>query len=269
MIAPGKIYCGDCAEKMKEMEDGVVKLTVTSPPYDKLRKYDGISFDFNLISEQLLRVTMDGGVLIWVCGDQLIDGSESGNSFRQALRFMDLGFKLHDTMIYCKQNPIPRKQKRYTQQFEYMFVFVKGELVTFNPKMEKCRYAGVKSTGKYFETPETEVPVRQSAEKGKQKKIAETKVKGNVWTYWVGRDTSEEKNTKTKKVYFPAKMHLQLAKDHVETWTNPGDLVFDPMCGSGTTLVAAKELGRAFLGIDISKKYVGMAKERVNTACQP
>jgi len=262
VIKPGEVYCGDSAKLMKDMSDGLVKLTVTSPPYDSLRSYKG-NFDFKVIAKQLYRVTMDGGVVVWVVADALVGGSETGSSFRQALYFMEVGFKLHDTMIYCKQNPIPRRQKRYTPQFEYMFVFVKNDLTTFNPIMEPCKYAGVKSTGKYFETQDTVVPFRQSAEKGKEKRIASQKVRGNVWTYWVGRNTSQEKKDGKVQWYHPAKMNLDLAKDHISTWSNLGDLVFDPLCGSGTTLVAAQQLERNFLGFDISEEYTQIAISRL------
>jgi site-specific DNA-methyltransferase (adenine-specific) len=263
---PG-VHCGNSVDLMEEVSDGLIKLTVVSPPYGKLRSYNGYDFDFDKIAEGLWRVTMDGGVLVWVVADALVKGSETCNSFRQVLKFRELGFNLHDTMIYCKQNPIPRNQRRYTPQFEFMFVFSKGDPLVFNPIKEKCKYAGVKSTGKYFETPDTEVPYRGSGKK--EKRIAEEKVKGNVWTYWVGRDTSEEKKSKKKgkdgkdKFYHPAKMHLQLARDHILSWSDEGDLVFDPMCGSGTTLVAAHELKRKYLGIDISEEYVEKTKLRL------
>lgn len=265
------VYCADSTAQMQDLEEGSIDLTVTSPPYGKLRTYSGHDFNFEPMAKQLWRVTSEGGVLVWVVGDMLVKGSETGNSFRQALAFMDLGFRLHDTMIYHKTNPIPRRQRRYTQQFEYMFVFSKGEPKVWNPIMEPCKYAGVKSTGKYYETPDTEMPYRGS---GKiEKKIADQKVAGNVWSFFVGRNTAIEKkanasNKKVKKEYHPAVMNMELAERHIKTWSNEGDLVFDPMCGSGTTLIAAKKLRRRFLGFDIEERYVKMAARRIEETCE-
>jgi site-specific DNA-methyltransferase (adenine-specific) len=259
-ITADTIHRGDAAELLATMSDRSADLTVTSPPYDGIREYHGYVFDFPAIARELYRVTADGGVVVWVVGDQLVKGSESGTSFRQALGFLEVGFRLHDTMIYAKQNPMPRKQRRYTQQFEYMLVLSKGEPKTFNPITEPCRYAGCKSTGTYFETPGTDAPYRGSDRGGKR--IADTKVKGNVWTYWVGRSTHAEKQGEFKAQH-PAVMPLSLARDHVLSWSNPGDLVLDPMCGSGTTLVAARRTGRRYLGFDISDEYVGLARDRL------
>jgi site-specific DNA-methyltransferase (adenine-specific) len=266
------IVCGNAAEIMKQMPDRCVPLTVTSPPYGDLRKYKGhcLGFDgFVEIAKELNRITADGGVVVWVTADSLEKtgkkkGSETGISFKQALYFKEeLDFVLWDTMIYMKQNPIPRpSQRRYTPQFEYVFILTKGEPKTWNPIKEPCTYAGVKSTGKYYEQPDTVIPYRGSK---KVKKIADTKVKGNVWTYWVGRNTAEEKH-KRFVFYHPAVMHMSLAVDHINSWSNEGDLVFDPMCGSGTTCVAALRSGRKFFGIDICQEYVDIAKIRIDAA---
>lgn len=259
-ITADTIHRGDAAELLTGVGDGSVDLTVTSPPYDGLREYRGYFFDFPAIARELYRVTAVGGVVVWVVGDQLVKGSESGTSFRQALGFLEVGFRLHDTMIYAKQNPMPRRQRRYTQQFEFMFVLSKGEPKTFHPITEPCRYAGCKSTGTYYETPGTVAPYRGSG--GTEKRIADTKVKGNVWMYWVGRSTQAEKRGEFK-VRHPAVLPLGLARDHVLSWSNPGDLVLDPMCGSGTTLLAARRAGRRYLGFDIADEYVGLARERM------
>lgn len=143
----GMIMLGDCLNIMRQMDDGCIDLTVTSPPYDNLRKYNGYCFDFENIAKELYRVTKDGGVVVWVVGDATIKGSETGTSFRQALYFMDCGFNLHDTMIYKKKNPIPQNHNRYEQCFEYMFVLSKGKPSTFNPIKEPTKTLENHSSG--------------------------------------------------------------------------------------------------------------------------
>lgn len=263
-----KVACGEAGSFMKTMPDSIVPLTVTSPPYADLRKYKGHGFDFEPIAKELWRVTADGGVLVWIVGDVMDKDSETGMPERQKLHFMDLGFKCHDTMIYRKQNYMPRRQRRYQQEFEYMYVFSKGKPKTFDPIKEKCRYAGVKSTGKYFEQPDTEIPYRASAKDGISKKIAEEKVIGNVWSHWVGNNTGEDQCMPDGD-YHPARMPLKLAKDHIQSWSVKGDVVFDPMCGSGTTLLAANHLGRGYFGIDVSSEYVAFASKRLQLFSLP
>ncbi len=153
-----EIICNDCIKEMNEMPGNCIDLTVTSPPYDDLRDYNGYSFDFKTISEELFRITKEGGVVVWIVGDRVINRSESGTSFRQALGFMEAGFKLHDTMIYQKNGMSGNPDKnRYYQSFEYMFILVKGKLKTFNGiEDRKNKWPG--SWGrKHFRTKEGEL----------------------------------------------------------------------------------------------------------------
>jgi len=146
---------GDCIEKMTEIPDGSVDITVTSPPYDNLRTYEG-TLEWNediwkQVLEQLYRVTKQGGVVVWVVGDATINGSETGTSFKQALYAKEIGFNLHDTMIFRKKNPIPQiYRKRYNNEFEYMFVFSKGVVKTHNPIMVDCLHAGLQLNGSTY-----------------------------------------------------------------------------------------------------------------------
>jgi DNA modification methylase len=172
------LITGDSAAKLKEFPADSIDLTVTSPPYDGLRTYNGYSFDFETIARELYRVTKPGGVVVWVVADQTRDGSESGNSFRQALFFKEIGFNLHDTMIYASEKP-PLTHNRYEQKFEYMFVFSKGKPKTFNPIKEPSKHAGKSASKRTF---------RQDAEghlepSHKNEKIADMKIRGNIWTY--------------------------------------------------------------------------------------
>jgi site-specific DNA-methyltransferase (adenine-specific) len=247
---------GDCLERMSEISNGSVDLVVTSPPYENLRDYNGYSFEFEKIAMELTRVIKDGGVIVWVVGDATIKGSETGTSFRQALYFKDVcGLNLHDTMIYRKQNYIPLTHNRYEQEFEYMFVLSKGRPKHFMPIKVPCIYAGEdKSAGKrkFYKDSKT------YGTGNKNTNVSLDKIKGNVWTYLVGNTTSDAKSWK-----HPAKFPLQLALDHIQSWSNHNDIVLDPFLGSGTAGVAALKLNRRFIGIEISKIYFEIAKKRI------
>jgi len=234
---------------MKSMEDNSVDLTVTSPPYDNLRDYNGYTFDFKGIAKELYRVTKDGGVVVWVVGDATIKGSETGTSFKQALYFKEIGFNLHDTMIYRKINPIPLTHKRYEQGFEYMFVFSNGKPKIFNPIMVKCKTAGMDTKLRTFYQTTSSVLLKGH----KNDNVKQYKQKDNVW----------EIPTYSGKHGHPAIFPEKLAEDHILSWSNKGDIVLDPMCGSGTTLKMAKKNSRNFIGIDCSEEYCKIAQARI------
>ncbi len=247
-----KIIQGDCLEVLKTFEDGCIDLTVTSPPYDNLRTYNGYTFDFEGIAKELYRVTKQGGVVVWVVGDATIKGSETGTSFKQALYFKEIGFNLHDTMIYKKVNPIPLTHNRYEQGFEYMFVFSKGKPKTFNPMMVEC-----KTKGKEYNI------IRPKGIDGSSKRNRDevvitknTKYRDNIFEYSIGHKKQE---TGCHSAPFPEK----LAEDHILSWSNEGDTILDPMCGSGTTLKMAKKNNRNYIGIEISKEYIKIAEARL------
>lgn len=248
-----KLYLGDCAEVLKNCPDETIDLVVTSPPYDNLRTYNGYTFDFESIAKELARVLKPGGVIVWVVNDATVKGSETGSSFRQALYFMSLGLNLHDTMIYEKLNPVPYKHNRYQPCFEYMFVLSKGVPKTFNPLTEPCKLAGRKN-GK-----PTQYNADNNAKFNSSEMIRDEKYRRSIWGYMVG-NVSEGFDAKWKH---PAKFPTQLALDHIQSWSNPGDTVLDPFLGSGTTGVAALQLGRQFRGIEISEEYFNIARERI------
>jgi len=245
-----KIICGDNLAIMPQIPDGSIDLTVTSPPYDNLRDYHGYTFDFKSIANQLYRVTKDGGVVVWVVGDATINGSETGTSFRQALGFMDIGFNLHDTMIYKKGGQgATGSILAYWQDFEYMFVFVKGKLRYFNPIEDRQNKTAPRTRLEHMGH-------RYQDGSTKEKRVIIRKEHGrrfNVWEY-------HESGTRCSH---PAIFPDQLAIDHIFSWSNKGDLVLDPMCGSGTTCKAAVKLGRRYIGIDTSKEYCGISEERI------
>jgi len=252
-----KIIQSDCLDVMKTFEDGSVDLVITSPPYDNLRSYNGYKFDFENIAKELFRIIKRGGVVVWVIGDATINGSETGTSFKQALFFKDVGFNLHDTMIFRKKNPIPQiYRKRYNNEFEYMFVFSKGAVKTHNPIMVNCLHAGLQLNGTTYKNYSKYEQVRKKM----AKPVKNRKIKGNIWEYVVGKN-KEDQEAKGHSAPFPC----QLVEDHILSWSKKSDLVLDPMCGSGTTCIVAKKLGRNYIGIDVSKEYCKIAEERLKT----
>lgn len=247
---------GDCLEEMKKIPDGSIDLTVTSPPYDNLRTYNGNNalwgeHVWKEVIQDLFRVTKDGGVVVWVVGDATIKGSETGTSFKQALWAKECGFNLHDTMIYRKRNPMPVKSNRYLPCFEYMFVFSKGKPKTVNLIREDTQATGVeKYTG-------TQQENGKFTDYGKVRNSQRDRY--NVWDYKVGSNqTTKDKIAFQHPAIFPEK----LAHDHIISWSNEGDTVLDPFMGSGTTGKMAKQLGRNFIGIELDKDYYEIAKKR-------
>ena len=243
----------DCLEGLKQLDDESIDLTVTSPPYDDLRKYNN-NFDFENIAKELYRVTKDGGVVVWVVADKTKNGSETGTSFKQALFFKDIGFNLHDTMIYMSDKP-PLTHNRYEQKFEYMFVFSKGKPKTFNPIMEECKYAGSDKKARTFrhtgdELQETHI----------KNKVNKEKIKGNVWYFSTGYNKSTKDIIAFKH---PAIFPEQLANDHIISWSNENDIVFDPFMGSGTTAKMAELNNRKWIGCELSEEYCWIIKERL------
>lgn len=238
-----EIYNENCLLTMKAMSDEFIDLVVTSPPYDNLRDYKGYSFEFEDIVRELYRVMKTGGVVVWVVGDATVNGSETGTSFRQALFFKETGFNIHDTMIYQKQNPVPLRHNRYNQEFEYMFVFSKGKPTTFNPIMEKSKYGGQTNWGNTIR-----YNVDGSLNITPKKTINEYKVIGNIFKYLTGSTQNTGKN-------HPAVFPEKLAEDHIISWSNEGDLVYDPFMGSGTVAKMCLVHNRNYIGSEISPEY--------------
>ena len=263
------IYNENCLETMRRMPNDYVDLVLTSPPYDNLRTYngkikdevvyeDGFSFPFVEMAKELYRVTKKGGVVVWVVNDQVKNGGETGSSFRQALKFKEIGFTLYDTMIYHKNGaPFP-ETGRYSQVFEYMFIFSKGTPKTVNLLKDKPnRWAGHSNFGD---------PSKREKD-GNLKKVdkftvAEFGTRYNVWYINNGKGFSSKDDIAFQH---PAIFPESLAEDHILSWSNEGDLVLDPMCGSGTTLKMAKLNNRNYVGIDINVEYVDLSEKRVES----
>jgi len=247
----GRLIVGNCVDVMRSWPDDFIHLTVTSPPYDKLRDYKGYSFPFEEIADQLYRVTAPGGVVVWVVGDR-INGGRSLTSFRQAIYFQEIGFSAHDVMIYQKKNTPFMRSNAYTNAYEMMFVMSKGKPRTFNALKEPTRRHGLEML------PHNKLP--DGINKKTLKELKKEKTRTNIWSYAVGLGgTTNDRIAFQHPAVFPEK----LAEDHILSWSNPGDLILDPMCGSGTTGKMALLHNRRFIGIDIAAEYIEIARQRI------
>jgi site-specific DNA-methyltransferase (adenine-specific) len=253
-----KIYNESNLETMAKMPDNFIDLTVTSPPYDDLRDYKGYSFPFEEIAKELYRITKEGGIVVWIVGDATVDGSETGTSFKQALYFMECGFNLHDTMIYERVSPFPMNN-RYHPSFEYMFVFSKGVPKTFNRLMEKRK---AKTGGSTFRNKKGELNGATKNAKQRMKKANEgdETSRKNIWKYAVGGvNSSKDSIAFEHPAIFPEK----LCSEHIYSWSNENDLVYDCFMGSGTTAKMAHIYKRRWIGSELSKEYTELANKRL------
>lgn len=254
-----RLILGDACEKLSLIEDDTIDLVVTSPPYDNLRKYNGTGDSWNhekfkCIANQLYRVLKPGGVIVWVVNDKTENGTKTGTSFRQALYFQEIGLNINDTMIWRKTNPMPQvKQPRYSACFEYMFIFSKGIPKTFNPIMRDCKLGGklYDSTAKNMD-----------GESGRHKltyNVNKQMIDYNIWDIAVAQN----------KTNHPAVFPYEIPYRHIKTWTNENDIVLDPFIGSGTTALAAKDLNRHYVGIEMNEQYYNEMVKIVNTHGEP
>jgi DNA modification methylase len=257
---------GDCLIEMKNIPDNNIDLTVTSPPYDNLRTYNNSlewgEYIWKPIIQELYRITKSGGVVIWVVGDATIKGSETGTSFKQALYFKEVGFNLHDTMIWNKGNLTFPETNRYSNVFEYMFVFSKGKVKTFNCiKDRKNKWANGKKhiKGNY------RINSGEIQRHNKQNLLKEFGSRFNIWNISSGCN-----KTTMDKIAFehPAIFPEQLANDHIISWSNEYDIVFDPFMGSGTTGKMAILNNRNFIGIEKDETYFNISKKRIAQVIQ-
>lgn len=262
-MAKYELMLGDCIDEMQKLIKGGVKvdLTITSPPYDNARSYNGeVTWNFDIFkqcADLLYEITADGGVVIWVVNDSVINGSESGTSFKQALYFKEIGFRLHDTMIFQKANYIPLTHNRYEQAFEYMFCLSKGKPKTFNPIRIPCKNAGkIESYGSGRRSKLDEKQAMRAPEGITYMATKDTKLHPNIFTYSLGG----------QKTGHPAVFPDKLAEDQIISWSNEDDLIFDPFMGSGTTGKMAILNNRNFIGIEKVKEYYDISLKRITEA---
>ena len=241
------IYNENCLDTMQRMPDNFIDLTVTSPPYDNLRTYKGYSFNFESIAKELYRVTKEGGVLVWIVGDSKSEGSRTLTHLKQALYFKEIGFNIHDIMIWQKLNAMPYILKNcYTPSYEFMIICSKGKPKTTNIIEEKCKYAG--------QIISSSTNNKQSIRKNKfTLKTKDTKIKSNVW----------QMNNSGTNYGHPAIFPEKLAADHIYSWSKENDLIYDCFMGSGTTAKAAHLQNRNWIGSEISKEYTDLANKRL------
>ena len=250
-MTPNTIYTGDNVETLRQFPDACIDLVVTSPPYDNLRTYGGHTWDFEGVARELTRVLKPGGVIVWVVADATVKGSETLTSMRQAIHFKDVcGLRMHDTMIWCKDNPVPTQHNRYQNAIEYMLVLSKGAPAVFNALKMPTKCAGTKHKK------------HRSVKGGHLNNnegfyiTASEKLRNNWWVQSCGSPISGHGAT------FP----LDLARDHILSWSNEGDVVLDPFAGSGTTCLAARDTGRKYVGIEINPEYVKIINRRLGLA---
>ena len=252
-ITLNTIYNEGCLDTMKRMNNNFIDLVITSPPYDNLRKYKGYTFDFESIAKELYRVIKIGGIIIWIVGDKIKNGNRSLTSFKQALYFQEVGFNVHDVMIYKKKNTPFMRSNAYTNCYEFMFVLSKQKINTFNRLTEKTVRQGFEG-----------LPFNKGVDginKKVVKELKEKKTKINIWEYAVGLGgTTKDREAFKHPAIFPEK----LVKDHILSWSNENDIVYDPFMGSGTTAKMALLNNRYYLGSEISKEYCEIANKRIN-----
>lgn len=258
----GKIINGDSTKVLKSFPNDSIDLVVTSPPYDSLRDYTGeVIWDFScfrIIAEQLYRVLKPGGVVVWVVGDQVINGEKTLTSFKQALYFQEIGFRMFDVIIYEKTGSGPPHHNRYFNAFEYMFVLSKGAPKTINILKDKPnKWAGAQT---YSEITRREKD--GTLTKKGRKTIHDVGVRTNIWTYKNGKGQA----TRDEIAYeHPAIFPEKLAKDHITAWSNEGDIVLDPFGGSGTVAKMARELHRDWILVEVSPEYCSIASKRLDS----
>jgi site-specific DNA-methyltransferase (adenine-specific) len=254
-LPTNEIFTGDNVAVLQTWPDDCIDLVVTSPPYDNLRTYGGHSWNFEGVARELTRVLKPGGVIVWVVADATVNGSETLTSMRQAIHFKDVcGLRVHDTMIYQTNKP-PLTHNRYEQNWEYMFIMAKGAPSRWNGIRVPSEYAGQKRCATMRQDGD------QLSNRSAKGYVQETKLKGNVW--YLPRSSNSDG---ADRVGHPATFPLALARDHILSWSNEGDVVLDPFAGSGTTCVAAKELGRRYVGIEVNPAYVEICERRLSSA---
>jgi site-specific DNA-methyltransferase (adenine-specific) len=257
-----KIYCMDCLEGMRKLPDDSIDLVVTSPPYDNLRTYKGFSVDLHSTGKEAYRVLKDGGIAVMVIQDQTKAFAKTLTSFRLIIDWCDnIGFRLFETIIYRKYGTEGAWWKaRFRVDHEYMPIFLKGKKPQyFNKKllMVPSKHGGeiLTGSGNRRTTGETTKTVTRP--------INPTKCRGTIWDYLMAGDKDPLKRK------HPAPFPDQIPIDFITCFCPPKGIVLDPFIGSGSTAVAAKKLGRHYIGFEITPEYCEIAEQRTKRAEPP
>jgi site-specific DNA-methyltransferase (adenine-specific) len=224
-----------------------------------MREYGGHTFDFEAVADALFRITMPGGVVAWVVQDQIENGSETSTSFKQALYFKTVGFNLHSTMIMISNGGKLPHRIRYAPVHHYAFILSKGRPRSINLIRDRRN----KNAGQEYRW-HVRRPDGHTVKKKDSPQITPPfGERNNVWHYDVGFNQT----TKDKKAFdHPALMSEMMAEDHIISWSRPGDLVFDPFSGAGTTCKMALLNDRRYLGMEIHEPYYDLSIERLESA---
>jgi DNA modification methylase len=257
-----QILQADCLKELAFFDDNSIDLTVFSPPYDGIRDYkNNWVFNFVELGKHLFRVTKDGGVAVVVIGDGTKNFAKSLTSFRLAVNWVDdIGWKLFESVIYKRDgNPGAWWNQRFRVDHEYILMFFKGNRPkTFHKEhlMIPSKHAGKIYSG-------TDRLTNGGFKKIEPKAVNPMKCRGTVWEY----STSNTEGNRLK-LQHPATFPDKLASDLILCFSEPHDVVLDPMCGSGTTCVQAKLNNRQFIGIEISEEYCDIARKRLQIEAQ-
>lgn len=257
MINVEGIHEGECSKVMSGWPADCIDMVLTSPPYADLLNYRGFKFDLAAIARQLFRVLKDGGVMVWVIGDKTVDYSRQMIPYTHAFGLRDAGFCIYDVMIYSKPAGRYMNRYRYPNVYEHMIVASKGKPKTFNPIMVKTKKPG--------DSRNTTI-LHRDADNNRTlgyRTTAEERPHDNIWKYSPGFGAVDRYAFEHPAV-FPEK----LARDQIISWSNPNDIVLDPMCGSGTTLKMARVYGRRYAGIDVAPEYLEIVRRRLRE-CSP
>ena len=257
-IQVNKIICEDNITYLKTLPDECIDFVITSPPYDELRDYNGYKLDLHGLGIELLRVLKDGAICVMVIQDSTKDFAKSLTSFRTIVDWCDnIGFRLFECNIYNRQGTEGAWwKKRFRVDHEYMPIFLKGKRPQYFDKENikiPSKHGGKVMTGANIRT--------KNGQTGSRKvKINPTKCPGTVMSF--GNTCGGESKLKSKH---PAVFPNMLAYDMIECFCPKDGIVIDPFNGSGTTTLAAKCLGRKYIGIDVSEEYNQIARERLET----
>jgi len=256
-----KIICGDNVEVMASFPPESIHAVITSPPYGDIFAYHGFSFNFPAVAKQLYRVLHPTGYIAWVVRDEVVDGSITGETARQILGFLDLGFKIPLTIIYAKLGaPRVGSLNNYNNEHEYVLVITKDTPFPANRLKDRLNRKGGRPKQKTSHRDNKTGFLRHKM----GKKTPFMGFRGSVWWYPTGHRLAYASADTDLMEGFPAPMHEQLCKDLILSYSHLGDVVLDIFSGSGTTSKMCVLTGRNYIGIEISSEFCKLSRKRIH-----